>query len=251
MRRGIILTFIFCFAIGLGIAGHGTASAGDGQYVSPKSVDEYKAVIEGEKAALSNVNATLADTNEKYELYKAALDEYNTDVDRADMTAAMEEEALRLRMYNGLESVRGPGVVVTIDDGTRELYEGENINNVLVHDIDVLMIINELKRNGAEAVSVNGQRIIDSTAIYCSGYTIRINDVVYARPFVISAIGDAKRMASALVAPEGYGTNLKEWGLLFEVETKDDILIEKYRGARQGFTYAENSQGEKGDGTGI
>ncbi|WP_312353212.1 DUF881 domain-containing protein, partial [Aminipila sp.] len=69
-------------------------------------------------------------------------------------------------------------------------------------------------------------RITANTAISCSGYTVRINGEVYARPFKIRAIGDGKRMAAALVDPDGYGTSLKNWGVQFEVRLKDDITID-------------------------
>jgi uncharacterized protein YlxW (UPF0749 family) len=161
------------------------------------------------------------------------------------MIAGMQSERANLEMANGLTDVHGPGVIVTVDDATRDLFENEDINNVLVHDSDILIIINDLRRNGAEAISVNGQRIIDKSSISCSGYTIRINGVTYARPFEIRAIGDAKRMASALVSPEGYGTSLKQWGIQFEVAVSDDITIGRYNGSLNIYNYARETKGDE------
>jgi Uncharacterized protein conserved in bacteria len=131
-------------------------------------------------------------------------------------------------LISGSTDVHGEGVIVFIDDGTRDLTEGEDPNVVLVHDMDILTIINDLNNSGAEVISVNGQRITNTTSISCSGYTIRINDQFFARPFEIKAIGDSKRMAAILVGPEGYGTLLKDYGVIFKLKIKDDIKISKY-----------------------
>jgi uncharacterized protein YlxW (UPF0749 family) len=131
-------------------------------------------------------------------------------------------------MISGNTPVHGEGVVVLVDDGTRALYEGEDPNAVLVHDMDILTIINELNRSGAEVLSVNGQRILNDTSISCSGYTIRINEQFFARPFEIRAIGDSKRMAAALIGPEGYGTLLQDYGVIFRLTIRDDLTIPKY-----------------------
>jgi len=131
-------------------------------------------------------------------------------------------------MFSGAMELRGPGVIITIDDGVRPLFEGEDINNILVHDADILIIINDLKKNGAEAISVNGERLVETSSVICSGYTVEINGVRYARPFMIRAIGDGNRMASSLIGPEGYGTSLKGWGVLFEIELSDEVFIPAY-----------------------
>jgi len=94
--------------------------------------------------------------------------------------------------------------------------------------MDILTVINELNRSGAEVLSVNGQRVANTTSISCSGYTIRINGQFFARPFEIRAIGDSKRMAAALIGPDGYGTLLKDYGVVFKITISDDLTISKY-----------------------
>jgi uncharacterized protein YlxW (UPF0749 family) len=136
------------------------------------------------------------------------------------------------RLASGSVDAIGAGVEIIIDDGTRVLESWENPNDILVHDTDLLLIINELKASGAEAISVNGQRIVDGSSISCSGYTVRINGQFYARPFVVRAIGDGSRMSAALIGPGGYGTLLKDWGLVFRVTLKDDIRIPRYQEPR-------------------
>jgi uncharacterized protein YlxW (UPF0749 family) len=110
--------------------------------------------------------------------------------------------------------------------------------------MDILTIINELNRSGAEVLAVNGQRIVNDTSISCSGYTIRINDQFFARPFEIKAIGDSKRMAAVLIGPEGYGTLLQDYGVIFKVTIKDDMTIPKYS-EEQSYEYMTKAKEEE------
>lgn len=237
-----IFFFIACIFIGIGLALQIKISDGQRLYVSAKSIDDYKVAIKGEKKEYEKLKGILYDTRKKIELYEKTQAGHTKQERIIKEKFADEVESFKLA--SGAQKIFGPGVEVTIDDATRELLEGEDINNLLVHDTDILMIINELNRCGAEAISVNGQRITPRTAVVCSGYTVRINGEVYARPFKIKAIGDPNRMAAALVAKEGYGAALKEWGVQFEVKISDEIVIEPI-GAEALNIYMKKVKGEE------
>lgn len=198
-------------------------SGGQRLYVSPKTIEDYKITINSEKEEIKKIQDIIDETKVKLNNYK----EINQSDDQSEeFEQSLINEVKKYKIASGKETVIGSGVEVIIDDGTRELYYGEDVNNLLVHDMDIVMIINELNRCGAEAISVNGQRITANTAISCSGYTVRINGDVYARPFKIKAIGDGKRMVATLVDPDGQGTALKNWGVQVEVRLNDDITID-------------------------
>ncbi|MBE6035178.1 MAG: DUF881 domain-containing protein [Clostridiales bacterium] len=223
-KRMIWVAFIVCTIIGIGLACQMKISDGQRLYVSPKTIEDYKITINSEKEEIKKLQAMVEETEEKLTNYQMA--EQPGEQSQEAFEQSLSDEVEKYKIASGKVQVKGAGVEVVVDDGTRELYLGEDVNNLLVHDMDIVMIINELNRCGAEAVSVNGQRITANTAISCSGYTVRINGEVYARPFKIRAIGDGKRMAAALVDPDGYGTSLKNWGVQFEVRLKDDITID-------------------------
>lgn len=223
-KNRILITFVICIAIGIGMASQMRVSDGQRLYVSSKTVEDYKTTINSEKDEIGKIRDLIKQAEEKLLNYENLLS--SEGAAEEEFEASLINEVELYKITSGKETVEGAGVEVLVDDGTRELYAGEDINNLLVHDMDIVMIINELNRCGAEAVSVNGQRITPNTAISCSGYTVRINGEVYARPFNIKAIGDGKRMAAALVGPDGYGTSLKNWGVQFEVRLKDDIVID-------------------------
>lgn len=224
--------FIMCIIIGFSVVLVARGSQGMPMYVSSRTISDYKINIETEKKDMEKVNGLLANA-------KVKLAEYETLVgsDESKLQEKLLEEWNYYKMISGEAAVQGNGVIVFVDDGTRDLFEGENVNNILVHDQDILTIINDLKRSGAEAISVNGQRLVNTSAIACAGYTIRINGQTYARPFEIKAVGDSKRMAAALVAPEGYATMLKMWGVICKVTIEDDLVIPSYT-ENQTYQYA-------------
>lgn len=223
MNRRNILIFLLCVMLGFGIIIQGKATEGQMLYVSAKTVTDYKTTIDSEKTEIEKTNSLITETRKELALYQSL----NTD--NADLLVSnIEKERDLYAMFSGAVDLKGPGVIVIIDDGVRPLFEGEDINNILVHDADILIVINDLKKNGAEAISVNGERLVETSSVICSGYTVQINGVRYARPFTIRAIGDGSKMSSSLIGPEGYGTSLKNWGVLFEIELSDGIVIPSY-----------------------
>lgn len=228
---------VICFVIGFGLVNQAKVTEGQNVYVSPSVIEEYKTSIESEEKEIQKINERMEETRQQLSKYEAAQNEE----DFEGLSKELSAEVSKYKMFAGYETMRGPGVKITIDDGTRDLYEWEDINNLLVHDRDLLIVVNDLRRNGAEAISINGQRIASSTSILCSGYTVRINGQVYARPYIIRAIGDGKRMAASLISPEGYGTSLKDWGVQFSVEVRDEITISGYADAPKN-KYAKNAK---------
>ena len=100
---------------------------------------------------------------------------------------------------------------------------------LLVHDTDVLSVINELKNAGAEAISINDQRIIPTTGIICGGNIIDINDEKVGAPFEIKAIGLPEQLA-ALDRPGGYLELLRSYSVEAKLEKSNSITIPKYTG---------------------
>ncbi len=226
MKGRTACIFSLCVLIGIGIVVQSELTDGQKLYVSQSAVEECRTNLETLQQEIERIGEIAKETQEKIDLYRQEMQSEDTEA----MEKTLSAELLQYKMFSGGQSVHGPGVEITINDGSRPLYEGEDINNVLVHDSDILMVVNELKRSGAEAIAVNGQRIVNTTEIVCAGYTIRINGITYARPFVITAIGDASRMSAALLDEVGYGTTLKDYGVIFEIEIKSDIVIEGYSG---------------------
>lgn len=96
-------------------------------------------------------------------------------------------EAARARA--GLAPVTGDGIVVTLRDSSLERAPSGNRNDLLIHSGDVHAVVNGLWSAGAEAVSVNGERVVATSALLCVGNTLLINGTVHSPPYEFTAIG--------------------------------------------------------------
>lgn len=135
----------------------------------------------------------------------------------------------------GLTEVKGSGVIITLDDNRNvnpeEVY---NINTYLVHEQDLLQIVNELFNTGADAISINGQRVVSTTSIMCDGTITRVNDEKVGVPITIQAIGYPSALYYNLKRPQGYLDIMESQGVIVTIETSDNITIPKYDGV---YTY--------------
>ena len=143
----------------------------------------------------------------------------------------------KINFMAGTTAVKGPGVVLTIEDSKKEISSSENTNLYIIHDEDVLKVINELRAAGAEAIAINDQRLTANSEIRCAGPTISINNTRISAPYEIKAIGNAKNMENAVKMRGGVAESLSVWGIRLDVRKELNIIIPAYKGAVQ-FKYA-------------
>ena len=169
------------------------------------------------------------------------------EVERATENATVGNSRLRelgeendeLGFPLGLAPVRGPGLSVTLDDAPRlgpgEERQGDPApDDLVVHEQDVLAVINALWTGGADAVSVMGERIIGTSAVRCVGNTLLLHGNVYSPPFVVAAIGDPVRLNRALDDSRGvqlFRSYVAAYGLGFVVEESGELAMPAYDGA--------------------
>ena len=151
-----------------------------------------------------------------------------------------EEEIKQGNKILGLSGVTGPGVIVTLSDSKKDISSALDPSSLVVHDLDVLSVINELQNAGAEAISINDQRIVPTTGIICGGNIIDINQEKVGAPFVIKAIGLPEQLA-ALSRPGGYLETLKGYSIGVELKKSNNITIPKYSGTLT-YNYAKTSK---------
>ncbi|CFX63253.1 Protein of unknown function DUF881 [Syntrophomonas zehnderi OL-4] len=148
-----------------------------------------------------------------------------------DATAGIQDELKKANMAAGLLAVEGPGVVVTLNDSTRTVQVDEDPNSYIIHDKDILRVVNELKAAGAEAISVNNERIIAMSEIRCAGTTILVNSNKIGPPFIIRAIGDPQILESGLAIKGGIVEELKYYSLQVQIQKNDRVEIPAYGSA--------------------
>ncbi|WP_416144986.1 DUF881 domain-containing protein [Planococcus koreensis] len=138
------------------------------------------------------------DLRAELEEKQAAVQKYEQSFsDGPDRFSDYADEAESLRRYVGALPVEGDGLKVTLQDGE---YDGnsENPNDYIVHESHVFQVINELYISGAQAISVNGQRIDGNSYIVCTGPVITVDGVQYPAPFTIEAIGKSDVLESSM-----------------------------------------------------
>jgi uncharacterized protein YlxW (UPF0749 family) len=122
----------------------------------------------------------------------------------------LNSQIKQLQMTAGLTSVKGPGIrLVMTDNPTAASQGGGGFVPGMVHDFDLLQVVNDLRAAGAEAISVNGRRITGYSPIRCVGPVIHINWESAAPPFRVEAVGDADTLYAALNMPQGILDNLR------------------------------------------
>lgn len=134
----------------------------------------------------------------------------------------------------GLTPLRGPGVVVTLDDSESTLpQDAVDVNRYIVHQQQLVTLVGVLWNNGAEAISINEQRVTDQTSIYCVGSTIIINQELFAPPFTIRAIGDPVTLETAVLQSPFLAelwSRQREYNLVVSVKQKNQVQVPAYSG---------------------
>ncbi|RKD24104.1 hypothetical protein BEP19_06760 [Ammoniphilus oxalaticus] len=171
---------------------------------------------------------------EQLQQIKESVSEFESKMgDSQEQTKGVMQELEEVRMWVGLMPAKGPGLIATLTDSSNVPSSG-NANDFIVHDDDIRKVVNELFAAGAEAISVNGQRLTANSAIYCVGPTVLVNEVKMAPPFEIFAIGQPETLYSALNMPGGVAQEIKEGSNIeMKVDKKENVEIPAYAGDSQ------------------
>ena len=157
-----------------------------------------------------------------------------------------KREIVRLKAFAGDFEMHGKGIKLVLDDSKIASKPGENPNLYIIHDDDLLRVINELRAAGAEAIAINGERIVAMSEIRCAGPTLSVNNNRSAPPYEIKAIGNPNNLESALKLRGGVLENFKFWGIQADLSQSDDIVIPAFKG-RKSFEYAKIAEGQASD----
>ncbi len=193
--------------------------------------DELKNKFFKAREEYSQITEELERSNKQLETLRTASTQNDSD------SKSKTEELKRNQMLLGLTDVTGEGVVVTVQDGQAP-KNADNLSDYLVHDGDLREIVNELANSGAEAISINDERIVSTTCINCVGSVISINGEKVGSPFVIKAIGNRASLYGGINRPGNYiEVYMKDYTNV-DVKKSNSITIKKYSGAIK-FKYAE------------
>ena len=219
-----IVLGIMCFALTAGIC------------VQVRTVNNTNSTVSNDYEE-NNLRAEVLRYKERYDNKVKELSNAEAELEKERESATQNDSDLQQKEQEitegnkiiGLTEVTGPGVIVTLGDSKKDASSSLDPSMLLVHDTDVLSVINELKNAGAEAISINDQRIIPTTGIICGGNIIDINGEKVGAPFEIKAIGLPEQLA-ALDRPGGYLELLRSYSVEANLEKSNNITIPKYTG---------------------
>jgi uncharacterized protein YlxW (UPF0749 family) len=184
-----------------------------------KSESERVAAQEAEAAAMRREVDRLAESVADKEVRRAR--------DRAE----------RLLPASGLTTVTGPGVTVTLSDAPPDVRDSseQSINLLVVHQQDIQAVVNAMWRAGAEAITIQGQRIISTTGIKCAGSSVELQGIPYPQPYEITAIGDPARLSGELysdlyVARYRAQSEQPDIAIGWDIETELQAIAPEYDG---------------------
>ena len=216
-----------------------------------KSMSNTEEILQGKRESqladdLVTLQRQYDELKEKYKDSTEIVEEYqNNSATNDTLISSMKEQINTLSAMSGTTDLKGEGIIITLNDGSK-VNDSGSLTDTLVHDSDLLTVVNELKAAGAEAISVNGQRIVATSAIRCVGPVIQVNYQKVAAPFEIKAIGNSQYLESAMLIKNGIVDLLKEYGVDVSVSRQANIQISKYEGT-QSFKNATVDDSKKGE----
>ncbi|MCK9794206.1 DUF881 domain-containing protein [Isoptericola sp. 4D.3] len=179
----------------------------------------------------------VADLTERMNALEAEIDDLGEQVG-TDLPTRGVELASKESVVTGARAVTGPGVRVALDDApaSSQSIPGVRPDDLVVHQQDVQHVINALWAGGAEAMTLQGERVTATSAFRCSGNILLLHGKVFSPPYVIEAVGDPTALRSSLDADPGIAIykDYVDWVALgWSVKESDDLDLPAYTGSSE------------------
>lgn len=150
--------------------------------------------------------------------------------------SGLQKQLDDLKVLAGLIPLTGPGIIITLDDNNAGAQAAKtsspatyNPENYIIHDKNILYLVNELKAAGAEGIAINDQRLVTSSDIRCVGTVILVNSTRLAPPYEIKAIGDPEKLEGAILRSEEF-IYLKSREFPVKLVKASQIILPAYKG---------------------
>jgi uncharacterized protein YlxW (UPF0749 family) len=156
----------------------------------------------------SDLSSVVSDERRDVEALQTRVAQLHADVQRltSELNDPVVDQAIakvdELKAPAGLDPVTGPGLTVTLADSPKTVAQttAQPPRYLVVHQQDIQAVVNAMWIGGAKAVTIQGQRVISTTGIKCSGNVVRLHGIPYGQPYVISAVGDRNKLFDAIMA---------------------------------------------------
>ena len=213
----IITMIVVCFALTL-------VMSMQFKIVNQTDITSIENMREAElRTELANWKSKYEETNQKYEETIKKIEEYKTTSQSNEETGKLVDEELeQVNLSLGKTDVQGQGIEVT-------LRETDNEEIARINGDDLIVIVNALKLAGAEAISINDERIINMSDIADINETfIKVNGKRILAPYIIKAIGNSSHLETALIGNGGHVDEMKKIGQNVSIDKLNRVKILKY-----------------------
>ncbi len=192
------------------------------EFFEPLSINKMKETstkIKNLKAEIKSINDELEKQDKKLETLEKLVK------NDSEFLKFLKDEKVFYEMISGDVDLEGAGIVLTI---TEESVDRPVKRTDVIHDSDLLRIINDLRTSGAEAISINDLRVYSRTGVKCNGPVVRLNGRTKGAPFIIKAIGNSDKLYSAIKSPGTFASILETINpIKLEIEQKEKVLVKK------------------------
>jgi uncharacterized protein YlxW (UPF0749 family) len=196
------------------------------------SITDLDHVVRSERSHTNDLQDQVADLNREV----SRLSRQVSDTQVEDLQKRVD----RVREPAGFAPVRGPGLTVVLDDAPKSAIVaaaepgGVSEDELVVHQQDIQAVVNALWAGGAEAMTIQGMRVISTTGIKCVGNTVILHGVNYSPPYRISAIGSISELEASLDAStyvDAYKTYVAAYQVGYEVSSSGSLEFGGYDGS--------------------
>jgi uncharacterized protein YlxW (UPF0749 family) len=206
-----------------------SAQSSDGTDLRPGRYDDLASLVDAEAERYDRLADQVIALNEEVAELGSRVED--------DTVQRMQAEVESLRDPAGLAKRAGPGLKITLSDSPDEVIDAAtgDKNLLVVHQQDIQAVVNALWKGGAEAVTIQGQRVISTTGIKCEGNSVLLQGVPYPQPYVIRAVGDVGELATA-IAVDRYLQVYREQAddpdiaIGWELDVEDELSAPAYDG---------------------
>lgn len=155
-----------------------------------------------------------------------------------DSLQAVLTDQEKYKLAAGAVEVKGPGVIITLEDPAADKEIGDSYSELIYRCDLILELVNRLREAGAEAISINGHRIVAATEISLAGDNVNINGTPTSPPYTVKAIGKPDTLESAITIRFGILEQMRSFGIRTDVIKQDELTIPRYSGVIT-FRYAK------------
>jgi uncharacterized protein YlxW (UPF0749 family) len=149
---------------------------------------------------------------------------------RKQGNAAISAQLGQAGVVAGARAMAGPGFVVTLNDSSLKQSPTGNVNDLVIHSLDVQAVVNGMWASGAEAIAVNGERLVSTSAVLCVGNTLLINGAVFSPPYQITAIGADRSKFTDDQLVRQLRSDANRFSLQFAVGHDQSVQVPAYSG---------------------